>query len=73
VDLHPLLVADLLEGGPDERRRARADPEPWMGLAGLWMGSAGLSIDFSFFVFYLIYRGGHLNCLGKDGFTGAFV
>jgi hypothetical protein len=37
------------------------------------MGSAGLSMDFSFFVFYLIYRGRHLNRLRKDGFTGAFV
>jgi hypothetical protein len=29
--------------------------------SGTWMGSPGLSMDFFsfFFVFYLIYRGGH--------------
>ena len=33
---------------------------------GSWMGLVGLSMVFSFhFVFYLIYRGGHLNRLGK--------
>jgi hypothetical protein len=32
-----------------------------------WMGSAGLSMDFSFF--YLINRGRDFNHLGKDLFT----
>ena len=32
----------------------------WMGSAGPWMGSLGLSMDFSFFKIILIYRGGHL-------------
>jgi len=38
----------------------------WMGLAGSWIGSAGLTKSFSFFVFYLIYRGRHLNSLSKS-------
>jgi hypothetical protein len=43
------------------------------GLSGPVDGLGGLVYGFLFFVFYLIYRGRHLNRLGKDGFTGAFV
>jgi hypothetical protein len=47
--------------------------QPWMGSAGPWVGSTGLSMDFTFFLFfYLINRGGYFNCLGKDLFTVTF-
>ena len=50
VDLRPLLAVDPVEGCPDERRRARADPVAVDGLGG--------PMDGFFFFFYLINRGG---------------
>jgi hypothetical protein len=42
--------ADLVEGGPDELRRARVDLAAMDRLGGPWMGSTGLSKFFCFFI-----------------------
>jgi hypothetical protein len=44
-----------------------------MGSAGLWLGSPSLSMDFfSFFVFYLISRGGQQTASENRSFTVTF-
>jgi hypothetical protein len=46
--------------------------DPWMGSAGPWMDSLGLSMGFPFLFFYLIYRGGRPTATVKAGFTVTF-
>jgi hypothetical protein len=60
ADGGPSPAADLVEGGPDERRCAWADAATVDGLGGPIHG---------FFFFYLINRGRDFNHLGKDLFT----
>jgi hypothetical protein len=62
-------VVDPMSGATD---LASGCGGAWMGSASPWMGSLSLSTGFPFFVFYLIFRGGHLNRLGKDRSTATF-
>jgi hypothetical protein len=52
------MLSDLIDVGT-------SDSDNPMGSAGLWMGLLSMSIGF-LIVFYFIYRGRHLNRLGKS-------
>jgi hypothetical protein len=63
-----------LTGEANNAPPARNDGDgPWMGSADLWMGLAGLSMCFLFFVFfYAINRGGQITASEKILFTVTF-